>query len=90
MKGKFSGQTKDAILFYLGLVAILAFLFFKYGVTVAYVMSISIIMCTCYTIYSLFNKKKSLTQGGVMGLAINNIILFVIFLPIGFVVTLFI
>ena len=86
MKNKISKQKKDAIMFYLGLIAVLIYLFFKYGVIVAHILSAPALMCSLYTIYSLAKKDKQLNRGGIMGLVINNLLLFIVGLPVGFAV----
>lgn len=85
MKNNISKQTKDAIIFYLGLIVVLIYLFFKYGVIVAHILSVPTLMCSLYTIYSIV-KNKQLNRGGIMGLVINNLLLFIVGLPIGFAV----
>jgi hypothetical protein len=85
-KNKISKQTKDAIIFYLGLIAVLIFLFFKYGVIVAHILSVPAFICILYTTYSLAKKDKQLNRSGIMGLVVNNVLLFIAGLPVGFAV----
>lgn len=88
MKSKISKQTKDAIIFYLGLIAVLIYLFFKYGAIVAHILSIPALMCSLYTTHFLLKNHKQLNRGGVMGLVINNLLLFIAGLPIGVLIVL--
>jgi hypothetical protein len=85
-KDKIPKQTKDAIIFYLGLMAVLISLLFKYGVIVAHILSVPALICTFYTTYSLVKKDKQLNRSGIMGLVVNNVLLFIAGLPVGFAV----
>lgn len=77
-------KTREAIMFYIGLFMVIVYLILIHGMIVVYSLTPPVLLCILYTVLSLYKNRKNNDHVIVIGLVVNNLIIFIISLLVTF------
>lgn len=79
-------KTRETIIFYIGLFMVIVYLILIHGMIVVYSLTPPVVLCILYTVLTLYKNRKKHDHVAVIGLVVNNLIIFIISLFVSFVI----